>query len=988
MRPRDLMLDFLEAVRRMTGAEHAAILLHMEPLERQTMLLASPDVGTAAPELAAEASAWALVSRYEADSADGQRVTVIPSADPESTLLRVAFSRILARPKSVRRQVDERRREPDIRTAPPCDGALWIGLRGGERITQIVDELKHDLAGDDQDEAWARLLIGISLRLVWSVYHLSRLLQDPVSQLPGRMELQVFLKRAIAAVRRNNQPIAMMLVNPDDFTMINHRYGRSGGDVAVREVAEKIETCLRHTDGLFHYGGAVFAAVLPATDPDQCRATVEKVRSQLTSHRYLEDAVSLTFSIGAAVALPQDLARLDGIESRLSQRADAALNSARLSGGARAMVIGIEEGDNEPDALLNPLSGIFAADTEKDYRNMLLLWETVALISTQTVPESIAKAFVDRLAIGFRPDRVALVSVIDDKIETMASNVRDDTAASGRSTGRRIELDAPRRKLVLEALETRRVARTCQDDSKHTGFSAFAVPLIARETSVGCLYLDARGRRMQLDSSDVVFLNALAAQMAVAIDRAELAARWVREKDRESRSLRKEVRGLRQALHHTKMVYQSAAMHALMETLRKVAPSDATVLIVGESGSGKEMLAQSLHELSGRREAPFIIFDCGAVAHTLLEAELFGHKKGAFTGAESASIGHIAQADGGTLFLDEIGELPLAVQAKLLRFVQEKEFSPIGSAETRRVDVRIVAATNRELQDEVGAGRFRSDLYYRLRVIAVQAPPLRERTDDILPLARYFLEKFADQHGAPRHQFSNAAERKLLQYHWPGNVRELQHCVLRAVLTQEAETLDAEAIELFPESAGDGALAAVRSDDPGGGAASAEISSPAAIGMLSDEDPWSGLQQELERQVAVAVTKDDRRPVPIGRWLSEDLVLDANDICNNVARRAAQLVNMPESTFRRQLEKANSGAVTGMDYRPESWASIRPLIRRVIQHADSACGSQGNLLERARDALLACVRVKMAARPGAGASLMGVSPPTYKRWLQSPEGMS
>jgi len=988
MRTLDLLLDFLDAARRTTGAEHAAMVLHMEPAERQTMLLVSPYGGIAVPELASESSAWELVSRHEADSEGRQGITVLPSIDPDGTLIRVAFSRILPRPKSERRLVDERRREPDVRTAPPCDGAIWIGLSRADRVAQLIEELEDDAAKDDPEEAWLGSLTGVSLRLVWSVYHLSSLLQDPVSRLPGRMEFQIFLKRAMAAARKNSQAIGVMLVNPDDFTMINHRYGRRQGDLAVRQVADNLERCLRQTDGVFHYGGAVFAAVLPATDLDQCRTAADKVRSQLSSYRYVDDTVALTFTIGAAVASPEDIATSDGIESELSQRADAALNSARLSGGARVIVTDTKDCDSDFNALLNPLSGIFAADTEKDYRNMLLLWETVALISTQTVPESIATAFVDRLAIGFRPDRAALFSLVDNEIETLASNVRDDTAADGRASGRPIQLDSPSRNLVFEALETKRAARTKLDDSKHAGFSAFAVPLIARGASLGCLYLDAGGRRLQLDSSDIVFLNALATQMAVAMDRAELAARWIREKDRESRLLRQEVRELRQALHHTKMVYQSTAMHAVMETLRKVAPSDATVLIVGESGTGKGMLAETLHELSDRREAPFVVFDCGAVAHSLLEAELFGHKKGAFTGAESASVGSIAQADGGTLFLDEIGELPLAVQAKLLRFVQEKKFSPVGSAETRHVDVRIVAATNRDLQFEVGAGRFRSDLYYRLRVIAVEAVPLRKRTEDILPLARHFLEHFATQHGAPTHRFSSDAEQKLLEYHWPGNVRELQHGVLRAVLTQDAEVLDAQAIELFPEFTSDGATVDTEPGNANGQVAPQEVSSAASESHPSENDPWSVLQLELERQVAAAVTQDSRRPVPIGRWLSEDLVLAANDLCDNVVRQAAQLVGVPESTFRRQLEKASSGALTGMDYRPDHWAPLRPLIRRVIEHTQAACGAQGNLLERARDALLGCVQAKTATRPGAGASLMGVTPPTYKRWVQTQEQVS
>ncbi len=975
MLPRDLLPDLLETIQRVTGADQVSILLHMEPADRDAILVASRDTGAAVPEFAGEAEAWAFVSGPGSSVGGDQPIATLPSADPGGVLIRVSAGHNLARPSSERRAVDERRREPDVRTAPPDDGAIWIGLRGGRPREEIVAEF----AGDAPEGAGAGRpgLLTTCIRLAWSVYHMSRLMHDPISELPGRMELRVFLRRAAAAGAHSGQPIGLMLVNPDDFTMINHRHGRHHGDLVVRDLGVRIGGCLRQTDRVFHYGGAVFAAVLPATDLDQCRAVADKVRADLTSARYLDGEIALTFSIGAAVAAPGEGAAGEPVDELLSQRANAALNGARMSGGARAVVIGIDDEDPE-STVLNPLRGIFAADTEKDYRNMLLLWETVALISTQAVPEAIAQAFVDRLAIGFRPERVALVSDSEGTIEVLASNVRDDTAADGRASGRPLELDGARQALIREALETGRVARA-RSAGNGPARSAYAVPLVARGARLACLYLDSRGTELQLDSSDVVFLNALATQMAIAIDRAELVARRIHEQERERRSLREEVRELRQALHHTKMVYQSAEMHGLMETLRRVAPTDATVLIVGESGTGKEMLAISLHELSDRRDQPFIVFDCGAVAESLIEAELFGHLKGAFTGADRAAPGHIAQADGGTLFLDEIGELPLAVQAKLLRFVQEKQYSPLGSAERRQVDVRIVAATNRDLSEEVACGRFRADLYYRLRVIALEAIPLRQRPDDILPLARYFLEKYATQQGAAAHRFSAAAERRLLGHHWAGNVRELQHCVLRAVLTHDAEMLDAAALELCPEPVGRASVP--RTTEPIGTTAAPATPPPRAAASSCDRDPWAGLQRELERQVSAAVDPERPRPAPIGRWLSEDLVLAANEACGNVARRAAQVVSIPETTFRRQLEAASSGSVTGTDYRPAGWESIRPLIRRVVEHARSEPSTE-NLLSRARDELLACVQARTET-PTIGASLMGVTPPTYRRWLQA-----
>lgn len=993
----DLLLEFLETLRGVTGAESAALLLHMEPPDRQSMLLTRCDAGEVVPELANETAAWDFITSrqgYEPDEATP--ITFEQSTDAEGVLVRVALSKILVQPQATRREIDERRGQPDIRTSPAIDGVIWIGLKRATDVLKLTIGMQSggEQPGDGHD--WFGLYTSLSLKLAWSVYHFARMLQDPVGQLPGHMEFQVFLKRAISAARDHEQAIGVLLVNPDDFTMINHRHGRSQGDQAIREIAEQLAVCLRSTDGIFRYGGgAVFGAVLPATDLDQCRAVTEKVRRHLAGYGYVDGTVRLTFSIGATVAQPGELAA-DGVEVDLIKHTDEALNIAKLSGGSRVILTGMDDSGGN-GAPLAPLNGIFTANTEKDYRNMLLLWETVALVSAHPEPEAMASAFVDRLAISFQPDRAALFSNVDGEIKPLAVNVRDDSSTNGRAGGHSINLDKQCSELVLQAVKSERIERINNTETKSGETVAYAVPLIARNVTIGCLYLDATGRRLQLDSSDLIFLNALASQMAVALDRSDLAARWIREKDREGRRLRKEVRDLRQALHHTKMIYQSSAMHSVMETLRKVAPTDATVLVVGESGTGKEMLAQAIHEMSDRREAPFIVFDCSAVAHSLLEAELFGHVKGAFTGAENSSEGSISLADGGTLCLDEIGELPLQVQAKLLRFVQEKEFSPIGSAQTRKVDVRIIAVTNRELQHEVGAGRFRADLYYRLRVIAVQAIPLRQRTDDILPLAHYFLEKFTAQYGGPTRRFSPSAEQRLLQYYWPGNVRELQHCVLRAVLTHDKDVIDADAIELYPDS---GATDAVASNEiseaephtmtalPHNSSSALEGSWPLghAAETADVDNPWDLLCVALHKQIELAMSQNKRRPVPLGRWLREDLVLTASDMCDNVALRAAQLIGVPESTFRRQLEKTTAGAAIGLDFRAPDWESVRPLIRQVVEGAmTNQNGSELNILERARMTLLEGVHIAAIDSPTAGAALMGVTPPTYKRWVQARE---
>lgn len=220
----------------------------------------------------------------------------------------------------------------------------------------------------------------------------------------------------------------------------------------------------------------------------------------------------------------------------------------------------------------------------------------------------------------------------------------------------------------------------------------------------------------------------------------------------------------------------------LVEMVNTVAPTDATVLITGESGTGKERVARAIQEASARRNKPFITVNCAALSESLLESELFGHEKGAFTGADRRREGRFKQADGGTLFLDEIGEMPVLLQAKLLRALQQGEIQRVGSDIPSHVDVRVIAATNRELRAEVAAGRFREDLYYRLNVIGVEVPPLRERREDIPLLAMAFLERFALANRKTIKGFTPQAMDTLLKYAWPGNVRELENAVERAVI--------------------------------------------------------------------------------------------------------------------------------------------------------------------------------------------------------------
>src|SRR5437667_1761881 len=278
----------------------------------------------------------------------------------------------------------------------------------------------------------------------------------------------------------------------------------------------------------------------------------------------------------------------------------------------------------------------------------------------------------------------------------------------------------------------------------------------------------------------VIKTDTLVEELKLVVERAleELALRA------ENVRLRRE---LLRVFAHDNIVGHSRKIQAILDMVRTVAPTLSTILITGESGTGKELVARAIHEASSRREKPFVSINCGAFPETLLESELFGYFKGAFTGADSNKKGIIESANGGTLFLDEIGDTSPLMQVKLLRVLQERTVRPLGGAVDVPVDVRLIASTNRDLEGLVKAGQFREDFYYRVSVVPIRVPPLRERTEDVEPLARHFLQKFALQMGKPLHDFDREAMSALTRYSWPGNVRELENAIERVVAVNNGQ---------------------------------------------------------------------------------------------------------------------------------------------------------------------------------------------------------
>ena len=368
-----------------------------------------------------------------------------------------------------------------------------------------------------------------------------------------------------------------------------------------------------------------------------------------------------------------------------------------------------------------------------------------------------------------------LIYVVDDDALS-----RDFLTEATRALGHEVQAFA-QADLALQASE-RRVPDLVLSDVRMPGMDGMQLTRVLQDRYTGLpvvlvtahASLESAVEALRLGASDFLMKPCSPENLEVVLERVLRTGQL----ERENAYLRGEV----QSQTADTIIAQSPPMVQLLRTAARVARSRGTVLITGESGTGKERVAQYVHQASPRAEHPFVRVNCAALSESLLESELFGHEKGSFTGAFQSRVGRFELADGGTVLLDEIGDISPNMQAKLLRVLQEGEFERVGGTSTLRVDVRVVAATNRRLANEVAAGRFREDLYYRLHVLPLEVAPLRDRREDILPLARHFAGSFARQSGVPDPSFSVEAQERLLQWNWPGNVRELENVIHRAVI--------------------------------------------------------------------------------------------------------------------------------------------------------------------------------------------------------------
>jgi Nif-specific regulatory protein len=428
-------------------------------------------------------------------------------------------------------------------------------------------------------------------------------------------------------------------------------------------------------------------------------------------------------------------------------------------------------------------------------RDLALLYRLALDMGSAATYDDLVTIVLNGLLEAIPAEVGAILTLVDGgELEVTAFRHRDPSARPYTKVSDYVtrEVLASREAVLAEDVARDRYLRSRESIATMGATSLICAPVLFGDKVLGLIHLYCTNPHRALSAEDLEFTMAVAKQLGAAshqlLRQASLSA--------ENRSLRDQLRV------ESELVGESPAVREVERQIGLVAPTTATVLVRGESGSGKELVARAIHYSSPRKEGPFICLNCAAITETLLESELFGHEKGAFTGATEKKIGKFEAADRGTIFLDEIGEMPFPTQAKLLRVLEGHAFERVGGSTPIRVDVRVVAATNQPLEKALQEGAFRRDLFYRLQVVEVRVPPLRERKSDVPLLARHFLKRFVRETGRKIRDFTPAALKKMEQYHWPGNVRELRNVVERAVALGKGPQLDAPDIWLSSLEAG------------------------------------------------------------------------------------------------------------------------------------------------------------------------------------------
>jgi len=847
---------------------------------------------------------------------------------------------------------------------------IWLGFkfRDHETLSRVMsDFLTHQRSLSDSNEPFA-LLCRLFVKTLHDSLCNQQLLQDPQTLLIGRYQLHQHMEQRLEQETRQT----LFLINPDQFNRINQLFDQASGDTVLREFATRLANKFRQNDIVARYGGATFAILIADISLEDAHSLAKSLHVYLTDKAYLDGAVSLKVNIGIACLetkpsdSPQDATQL------LIQRAEQALNSAN-SYPDTDIATWHEDAELNFWQGIDRLGGIFTAKPETDYRNMLLLWNIVEIIGTENQLEPLLSRFLKRLYDTFKPQRMAIINCLPNQeweiIDGLSTSVDTNNTEPNQTE---IELGTKQIAKVNALIKLQELALPASFDWRagDNAYRCLIMPMISSGQLQGILYFESPKQQWTIDANDERFIQAFAHQLGAGIIRLKLQQQFLEEQQQERLKLEQEVEGLRASFEESRIIYCSEVMEKLLKRTSRIATSSATVLVSGESGTGKELLAETVHQMGPRREKPLVIVDCSSIPESLIESELFGHCKGAFTGATQASSGRILEADGGTLILDEIGELPLHVQAKFLRFVQEKQVSAVGSTTTVQVDVTLVAVTNRDLGKEVAAGRFREDLFYRLNVMVLIIPPLRDRLDDIPMLLQHFNKRFARQFKTTEKVIDMELCRKLQDFHWPGNIRELQNRMMQAVILCEQEQLSFQDFEL-PNQCQLNAGLDQKANNLKAGLHTSNIQNL----NHGVKDHFQALSESLKLLIIHIVDSDISLSNSLGEWLEAELVLAAYERVDRVERRAARILGATASTIRRKIKRAQRLP----EERITLWEPIKQLAVELVASTSADDGVE--LLKQAENILFKQLSTLLVDSPDKAAELLGIGEVTFKRRL-------
>lgn len=859
----------------------------------------------------------------------------------------------------------ERRQATSAHTQPV--DTYWLALKYSTTIPSWLDSPDPH---QHPQPLWP-MLLQQGAALIKTIHFNQALMDDPLTLLPGRQEFS----HRLSGYLQERQHTAMLQINPKNFYRINQKFGREAGDKVIGEIAQRLQTTLRKEDLLSRFGGALFAVALTDVTLKRACEVGDKLCSQLQQQPYLQGAIELDFSIGIGHTDNLKPDEQEDHHSKLLQQSDQALLAAHAEDGSQ-VVSWEKDGQAHYAMAVDRLSGIFTADTTTDYRNMLLLWDIANITASECQPEELLETSVSRLQLAFAIENAGLITLQEDGQELVSLDPQNALLENNEFC----QLAIPRLQQSLEQGTPLLLEHQLQ--------RLYAVPLPDESASQQLFWFQGMTSHLLLDQHAQLMLSALARQMGRALTRARLEAD-VRQQQQ------KTLNTLRSMVSEDNLVFCSPQMQSLMAQARRAAQTDITMLISGESGTGKEQLTKAIHNMSTRHQSPLVVVDCSAIPDSLIESELFGHEKGAFTGAHQRRQGRIQEANNGTLMLDEIGELPLQLQSKLLRLVQEKQFQAVGSNKLQKVDVRIIAVTNRDLLEEVKAGRFREDLYYRLNVLELRTPALRDRTGDLLYLCEHFLATFARQYKMDTKRLSADAEAMMLAYSWPGNIRQLQNRLLQAVVLSDGPELQVDDLRLTAETATE-ILPAIQEAHRLEAVSPAEtilppetvipsetlppLEEPMAPATLNRDHWWQQLSLELDRQISLILADNVSQDAPLASWLETELILNTYKATADNARQAAKRLGLAPSTFRRKLEKLQKAMNSDNTTRPAHFADLLSLLDPVIQ---GQLWSRDGLYEQLHQLLFTRVLACIGDEPATMARLMAVSDITLQRWLKS-----